>query len=63
MLAFARSEKASLHMADLPAKSADDEGPLDGQFLGGQFLGGSDWRRPIINYLQDPSWKTDRAVR
>ena len=76
MLAFARSEKASLHMADLPAKSADDEGHLDGQktalnaesalsgeFLGRRFLGGFDWRRPIITYLQDPSRKTDKAVR
>ena len=51
MLAFACSEKASLHMADLPAKSADDEVPLDGEFLGGKFLGGSDWRMPIITYL------------
>jgi len=23
----------------------------------------SDWRSPIIAYLQDPNWKTDKTVR
>ena len=44
-----------LQKSDLLAKSNDGRGSKNNKI--------SDWRKPIITYLQDPSQKMDKAVR
>ena len=43
-----------LHKSDLPAESGDGRGSKSSKI--------SDWRNPVITYLQDPNQKTNKAV-